>query len=78
MKYSMKLLNIIKIYTVKLQDRDLSNEDIFEKLSDKVIKLSSDQSSCLKGPLMYDEVTRVLKNIENNKFPGPDGFTVEI
>lgn len=78
MKYSMKLLNIIKIYTVKLQDRDLSNEDIFEKLSDKVIKLSSDQSSCLEGPLMYDEVTRVLKNTENNKFPGPDGFTVEI
>ena len=39
--------------------------------------LSEDESSQIDGVLEYDEVLNALKSMQNNKTPGPDGFTVE-
>uniref|UniRef100_A0A3Q2ZER1 Reverse transcriptase domain-containing protein n=1 Tax=Kryptolebias marmoratus TaxID=37003 RepID=A0A3Q2ZER1_KRYMA len=40
-------------------------------------KLNSSQSSELDSPLTLDELREAIKNMPNNKSPGPDGFPAE-
>lgn len=61
----------------RCHDAFLRNEDLHEKFSDKIVKLSTDQSSDLEGPLTYEEITGVLRNMKKNKSPGSDGSSVE-
>ena len=40
-------------------------------------KLSMNESKTLEGKITQKELNLALKNMKNNKSPGPDGFTVE-
>jgi hypothetical protein len=40
-------------------------------------KLTKMQSDNLEGEITMSELSYGLKNMKNNKTPGPDGFTVE-
>lgn len=50
----------------------------YEKLNSYDIpKLNKQESDLLGGPLNKLEVYNFLKNMKNDKSPGPDGFTSE-
>ena len=46
-------------------------------LGDNESKLSDKESQELEGEITYTELTSSLRNMNNNKSPGLDGFTVE-
>ena len=41
-------------------------------------KISEVDKEKLEGPITYTEAANILKNMKNNKSPGPDGFTNEV
>ena len=40
-------------------------------------RLTKTQSNSLEGEIRISELLYALKNMNNNKTPGPDGFSVE-
>ena len=46
-------------------------------LGDNESKFSDKESQELEGEITYTELTSALRNMNNNKSPGLDGFTVE-
>ena len=62
------------LYTSKeVQDQDL--ERLLAKTN--IPKLTKGDSNSLEGDLQYQEVLNALKNMKNEKSPGPSGFTTE-
>ena len=60
------------------KDVELTDVDLKHVLSNADIKkLSQDESSLLEGTLTYQEVTKALKAMANNRSPSSDGFTAE-
>ena len=64
-----------KLYTSKDISRALSQDECFFNLESP--KLSPDQSRQCEGPLTEAELLAALKDTQNNKAPGPDGFPCE-
>ena len=62
------------LYTSK-NVKDVELEDIFKNCS--IPKITDEEALSLEGELQYDEVLACLKNMKNNKSPGPSGFTAE-
>ena len=54
---------------------DINDQDILNNLQHPV--LTDIESSSLEGEITADEISKVLRNMKNNKSPGSDGFTVE-
>ena len=64
------------LYTSR--DDELINVDLNGELHNcTVAKLTDNVSELLEGKLTYNEVTNVLKKINNFKSPGTDGYTAE-
>lgn len=64
------------LYQKREQYVDLS--EINDKLNAcNLPKLSENESITLEGPITKNEVLFFLKNMKNEKSPGPDGFTCE-
>ena len=53
------------------------SKSIHSILGDNESKLSDKESQELEGEITYTELTSALRNMNNNKSPGLDGFTVE-
>ena len=53
------------------------NNVVLEEMIPDSPKLDNDDNLKLEGKLTYTEVATALKNMKNEKSPGPDGFTVE-
>ena len=65
------------LYTSR--DDELINVDLNRELHNcRVAKLTDNVSESLKGELIYNEVTNVLKKQNNFKSPGTDGYTADI
>ena len=65
-------------YTALYTSKSVENIDlelIFEKHN--IPKLTVEDSNSLEGELQYHEVLNALKNMKNEKSPGPSGFTAE-
>ena len=41
-------------------------------------KLNQEEIENLKGPITSMEIETVIRNLPENKSPGPDGFTAEL
>ena len=64
------------LYTSR--DDELINVDLNGELHNcTVAKLTDNVSESLEGELTYNEVTNVLKQMNNFKSPGTDGYTAE-
>lgn len=62
----------------------LSRDDSLEEVNlneclnyDDIKKLNKTQANSLEGAITTDELLKALKNMKNDKSPGPDGFTTE-
>ena len=53
------------------------SKSIHSILGDNESKLSDKESQELESEITYTELTSALRNMNNNKSPGLDGFTVE-
>ena len=77
----MEILNEIKAYYRHLYDNKDSerhnvNLDLIINKS-LVNTLDKDMREILEGEILYIEAVEALKNMKNDKSPGPDGFTSE-
>ena len=53
------------------------DETVFKNFTDKLPKLTNDESSKLDLDTNLDELQSQIFSTKNNKSPGPDGFTNE-
>ena len=68
----------MKFYKNLYTEQNLSTidlEDHFENIT--VPKLTENEKLSLEGALTKEELAEALKNMKNEKSPGPDGFTTE-
>ena len=63
------------LYATLNSKTDINDQDILNNLQHPV--LTDIESSSLEGEITADEISKVLRNMKNNKSPGSDGFTVE-
>ena len=54
---------------------EVHDTDTINKLESK--KLTNDQAQSIEGSITIQELSHSLNNMNNDKSPGPDGFTVE-
>ena len=74
------LEQIKQFYESLYSDNDMDLEDVdLNKLLQgvKVPKLSGNIIEMLEKQITIDEIGNTLKNMKNDKSPGPDGFTAE-
>ena len=73
------IINETKHFYQKLYSKqDVTPIDLHEYFSDiEVPKLTSEEALNLEGDLTLSELTQALKQMKNEKSPGPDGFTTE-
>ena len=78
-KTQSDILNEAKLFFKKLySSQNTTQVDLHNVLKDfEVPKLEDNVKLTLEGPITYDDMLNSLKNMANNKSPGPDGFTVE-
>ena len=60
------------LYTLK----EVENVDL-DHLKENATILDPNDTIGLEGDMTLSEIASVLKNMNNNKSPGPDGFTIE-
>ena len=74
-----EILNEAKNFYNKLYAPQITKQvNLQQLLKDYDIpKLDDDVKKSLEGEITYDEMLYSLKNMSNNKSPGPDGFTTE-
>ena len=75
-----EILSEVKDFYERLyssREESIEEVDLEERLHADTPKLSTDKAQQLDGPILYEEATRTLKGMKNNKSPGTDGFTVE-
>ena len=65
-----------QFYVALYEKRQVQDVDISRIIKDAP-KLDEIDRELLKNELTINEITSALKNMDNNKSPGPDGFTVE-
>ncbi|KAK3084078.1 hypothetical protein FSP39_007782 [Pinctada imbricata] len=79
--HQTEILDTIKSFYKDLyssRDEILNDIDLNSTFSDSNIpKLNENQKLTLEGDLTMKEAGEVLRNMKNNKTPGPDGFTAE-
>jgi hypothetical protein len=63
-------------YSSLYEKRRVINCEINELIND-IPHLVEDQTQGMEGTLTFEEAGRTLKNMQNSKSPGSDGFTVE-
>ena len=72
-----EILEEVKCFFTDLYShRDIAEVDLTEVLTDTPV-LTNEDSESIEGLLTYAEAHTALKNMKNNKSPGPDGFSVE-
>ncbi len=73
------LLDEIKSYYSKLYTSkdtiDVDLDKLFENC--QIPKLATQEANSLEGKLQHDELLNALKNMKNEKSPGPSGYTTE-
>lgn len=65
-----------RFYVALYEKRQVQDVDISRIIKDAP-KLDEIDRELLKNELTINEIATALKNMDNNKSPGPDGFTVE-
>ena len=75
------ILNEVKnFYEVLYKNKDdtLEEVDLDELLKDyQISKIKDSDKRELESPITMEEIARSVKNLKNNKSPGPDGFSAE-
>ena len=66
-----------KLYAENQNIKSIKLENFIDINNFNVPILSNNESENLEGPLTYEEASKTLKNMKNNKSPGSDGFTPE-
>ena len=63
------------LYAPLNSEADINDQDILNNLQHPV--LIDVESSSLEGKITANEISKVLRNMKNNKSPGSDGFKVD-
>ena len=74
------ILNHTKtFYETLYMKKEIIEECNIDKLLEpyEINKLTDDESNSLEGKIKHSEVLKFLKQMKNDKSPGPDGFTAE-
>ena len=64
------------LYTEKSINSN-TNDKYYENIEKSVPKISPENQVVCDKEIEFDEITSVVKELQNNKSPGPDGFTAE-
>ena len=60
------------------KDSELEDINLHDLLNNiEVNTLNEDESNAIDGPIKYEEATKVLRAMSNNRSPGSDGFSAE-
>ena len=70
------LAEVHKFYSNLYSSNDVEDIDLKQDLPNVPI-LTDEDRLITEGPITYEEAVKALRNMKNNKSPGPDGFTVE-
>ena len=71
------ILDEVKQFYVELYSlKEVEEIDLNATLTDAPT-LTNEDSELIEGPITYAEASSALRNMKNNKSPGPDGFSVE-
>lgn len=71
------LEEITSFYSNLYKKREVEEVDLNLLLPPDTPKLDNDERESIEGMITLDEAKYALKNMKNDKSPGPDGFTVE-
>ena len=71
------ILKEVQTFYESLYTKQEVTEVNVENMLFDVQTLNVNESNMLEGELTFAEICAALKNMKNNKSPGPDGFTVE-
>ena len=64
------------LYSSKVSVSEVEYKRFLENRN--ILPLENEVSLSCEGPVIEYEVTKVIKNMKNNKTPGTDGFSVEL
>ena len=70
------LQEVKQFYEELYRQRQVEDIDLKANLKECPV-LSENDREQIEGPITFAEAIKALKNMKNNKSPGPDGFTVE-
>ena len=70
------LSEVVSFYNTLYAQKDV-NDIVIEEIIPNRPTLTQEDSISLEGKITYNEAASVLKNMKNNKSPGPDGFSSE-
>ena len=71
------ILNEVTNFYTKLYEAKETEDVNLNNILSNHPKISEVDKEKLEGPITYTEAANTLKNMKNNKSPGPDGFTNE-
>lgn len=74
---SEKILDTFKDYYETLFTKEPINEMLLPEFLENLPNLSDESKEICEGPITYSECLQTLKQMKNNKSPGPDGLTKE-
>ena len=69
----------MRYYYKQLYANKAENMEEMDKFLDKhnLLRLSQEEIENINRPITSTEIETVIKNLQTNKSPGPDGFTGE-
>ena len=65
----------LNLFSQKLGSQDIQHNELLKNLNTR--KLTKQESDTLEGNLTMKEIGQALKQMQNNKCPGIDGFPSE-
>ena len=68
---------ILSFYKTLYKENKVESNVSIEDCNVNITRLTTIQANGLEGELELSELLNALKNMKNNKTPGPDGFTAE-
>ena len=74
-----KKQRIIRDYYEQLYGNKIANLDEVDRFLEKfnLPRLNQEEIEIIYNPITSTEIEAVIKNLQKNKSPGPDGFTEE-
>ena len=68
---------IVRDYYEQLYGNEMDNLEEMDRFLEKLnlLRLNQEEIEIMNNPIASTEIEAVIKNLQKNKSPGPDGFT---